>query len=147
MVCPTCRMFSRLVLGLHKRGYLGYVFLDYTNGGTWAMYSWTSTIDGSTRSSRCVLGQVYRQQPMRTRTGLVFVGQNVSGRRQVGCTHVMHGRSRMAIDPRIPICNAGTEHVGLSPTRKTLLAPNAKGNVSCSARRIKGELHPTKNSF
>ena len=39
---------------------------------------------------------------------------------------IMHGRSsRVTIDPRIPY-NAGTEHVGFSPTRQTLLAPNAK---------------------
>ena len=30
----------------------------------------------------------------------------------------------MTIDPRIP--NAGTEHVGVSPTRQKLLAPPAK---------------------
>ena len=29
----------------------------------------------------------------------------------------MHGRTRMSIDPRIP-CNAGTEHVGFSPSRQ-----------------------------
>ena len=38
----------------------------------------------------------------------------------------MHGRSRMTIDPRIPLFNAGTEHVGFSQTRQALLAPSAK---------------------
>ena len=33
------------------------------------------------------------------------------GRRGAG-THVMHGRSRGTVDPRIPVYNAGTEHVG-----------------------------------
>ena len=42
-----------------------------------------------------------------------------------GILIVMHGRSRMTIDPRIPN-NARTEHVGGSPTRQTMLAPNAK---------------------
>ena len=39
----------------------------------------------------------------------------------------MHSRSRMpiAIRPSRP-CYAGTEHVGFSPTRQTLLAPSAK---------------------
>ena len=42
-----------------------------------------------------------------------------------GCTHVMRGRGRIAIDPRIPIL-PGPERVGDSPTRQTLLAPSAK---------------------
>ena len=39
----------------------------------------------------------------------------------------IHGRSGMtvAIRPLHPY-NAGTEHVGFSPTRQTLLAPSAK---------------------
>ena len=47
--------------------------------------------------------------------------QNMGG----GCTRVVHGRSRMTIDPRI-LTNAGTEQVGFSPTRQTLVAPSAK---------------------
>ena len=35
----------------------------------------------------------------------------------------MRSRSRMTIDPRY---YAATEHVEFSPTRQTLLAPNAK---------------------
>ena len=42
-------------------------------------------------------------------------------------------------------CNAGTEHIGFSPTRQTLLAPSAKQNVRRSVSRMKGELPPTKN--
>ena len=40
---------------------------------------------------------------------------------------LMHSRSRMTIwyRPSHPD-NAGTEHVGFSPTRQTLLAPGAK---------------------
>ena len=39
----------------------------------------------------------------------------------------MHGRSRMTIGYRpLHTYNAGTEHVGFSPTRQTLLAPSAK---------------------
>ena len=41
-------------------------------------------------------------------------------------THIMmHRRSRLAIDPRIPTVPP-TEHVGFSPTRQALLAPSAK---------------------
>ena len=46
----------------------------------------------------------------------------------------MHGHSRMTVDPRIPT-NAGTEHVGFSPNRQTLLAPSAK------RREMSGESH------
>ena len=38
----------------------------------------------------------------------------------------MHNRSRVTIDPR----KAGAEHVGLSPTKHTLLGPSAtRGEV------------------
>ena len=37
----------------------------------------------------------------------------------------MHGRSRTAIGPR-ELAYAGTEHVGFSPTRQTMLGPSAK---------------------
>ena len=47
----------------------------------------------------------------------------------------MHGRSRVAIDPRIPTIYAGTEHVGFSATRQTMLAPSAK------RREVFGESH------
>ena len=35
------------------------------------------------------------------------------------CAHVMHGRSRMPIEPPPHPYNAGTEHVGFSPTKQT----------------------------
>ena len=56
-----------------------------------------------------------------------------------GVLDIMHGRSGMTIDPRIPY-NAGTEHVGFSRTRQTLLAPSAKRHVRRSASRMKDEL-------
>ena len=55
---------------------------------------------------------------------------------------IMHGRNRMAT--KHP-CNAGTEHVGFSPTRQILLAPSAKRRRKYPASRMKGELHLTKN--
>ena len=52
------------------------------------------------------------------------------GRREgEGCVCVLiitHGRSRMAIDPPSHPYNAGTEHIGFSPTRQTLLACGTK---------------------
>ena len=46
---------------------------------------------------------------------------------------IMHGPSRMTKYPCIPAYNAGTEHVGFSPTRQTLLALSAK------RRKVLGE--------
>ena len=43
-----------------------------------------------------------------------------------GCTHVMHGRRDMTIEGPSHTYNAGTEHVGFSLARQTLLAPSAK---------------------
>ena len=57
------------------------------------------------------------------------------------CTHVKHGRSRIYDHRPSHPYNAGTEHVGFSPTRQTLLAPSAKRSVRCRASRMKGELH------
>ena len=47
---------------------------------------------------------------------------------------IMHGRSRHRHRLSHP-CNAVTEHVGFSPTRKALLAPSAK------RREVFGESH------
>ena len=43
-----------------------------------------------------------------------------------GVLIIMYGRSRMTLYPGIPIHKAGTEHVGFSPTRHTLLEQSAK---------------------
>ena len=51
-----------------------------------------------------------------------------------GGIQLVHDRSRMTIDPLHPYY-AGTEHVGPSPTRQTLLAPRAK------RREVFGESH------
>ena len=55
-----------------------------------------------------------------------------------GGTQFVYDRSRMTIDPRIP-----TEHVEFSPARQTL--HQARSAVRCSASRMQGELHPSKN--
>ena len=51
-----------------------------------------------------------------------------------GGTQFVHGRSRMAIDPRIPVM-PGRSTSGFSPTRQTLLAPSA------THRQVFGESH------
>ena len=45
---------------------------------------------------------------------------------EVGCTLFMHGRSRISIHSPSHPCNAGTEHVGFSPTRQISPALSAK---------------------
>ena len=66
-----------------------------------------------------------------------YNGKTPPPRERGGCTHVMHGRNRKTMDPRIPaVYNAGMEHVGFSPTRQAWLAPSAKRNVRCRAGHI-----------
>lgn len=52
------------------------------------------------------------------------------GGRGGGVLIIMHGRSCMFIDPRVP----EAEHVGLSLTRQTLLALSEERNVRCIRR-------------
>ena len=52
-----------------------------------------------------------------------------------GCTHVMHGRGRTNIDPRIPT-NAGTERVGFCADQARHRLHRAR-----SAVRVLGEPH------
>ena len=60
-----------------------------------------------------------------------------------GRTQFAHGRSRMIIDPRIPtIPGRGTSGFH-QPGRHCL--HQARSAVRCSASRMKGELHPSKN--
>ena len=52
-----------------------------------------------------------------------------------GGADAMHGRRRRTIDPRIPICNAGAERVGLSRAEQTFArtkreAPRGAGRVA-----------------
>ena len=60
-----------------------------------------------------------------------------------GVTQFVHGRSRMAIDPRIPTMpgrsTSGFHQLG------TLCLHQARSAVRCSASRMKGGLHPSKN--
>ena len=65
-------------------------------------------------------------------------------------TRFIYDRSHITVDPRV-LAIAGTEHVGFSSTRQTSRAQSAKRREVfgeshvCSANRMKGELHPTKN--
>ena len=56
---------------------------------------------------------------------------------------LMHGRSRMTIDPRIPKMPGRSTSGFHRPGRPCL--HQARSAVRCPASRMKGELHPTKN--
>ena len=60
------------------------------------------------------------------------------------CAHVMHGRSRMTIDPRIPTMQERSITSGFHrPGRHCL--HRARRAVRCAAIRVKGALHPAMN--
>ena len=61
-------------------------------------------------------GSTYSELRRRTRPDSITDGGGA------GCIHVMHGRSRMTIDPCIPTMFAGTEHVGFSHTDQADIA-------------------------
>ena len=60
-----------------------------------------------------------------------------------GVLIIMHGRSRMTIHPRIPTLPVRSTSGFHRPGRQRL--HRARSAVRCSASRMKGELHPTKN--
>ena len=60
-----------------------------------------------------------------------------------GYTQFVHGRSRMTIDPRIPTIPGRSTSGFHQPGRHCL--HQARSAVRCSASRMKGELHPSKN--
>ena len=62
-----------------------------------------------------------------------------------GCTHVMHGCSRMTIDPRSPTMPGRSTSSFHPPGRHCL--HQARSAVRCWASHVKGELRPTKNRF
>ena len=55
----------------------------------------------------------------------------------------MHGRSRMTIDPRVPTMGGRSMPGFPKPGRHCL--HQARSIVRCSASRMQGELHPSKN--
>ena len=59
-----------------------------------------------------------------------------------GCTHVMHGRSRMTIDPSMRTMPGRSTSGFQRRGRHYLHQPRSA--LRCSASRMKGELHPTK---
>ena len=60
-----------------------------------------------------------------------------------GCTPFLHGRERIAIDPRIPTMLGRSTSGFHQPGRHCL--HQAQIAVRCSASRTEGELHPSKN--
>ena len=60
-----------------------------------------------------------------------------------GCTQFVYGRSRITIDPRIPTMPGRSTSGFYQPGRQCL--HQARSAVRCSASRMKGELHPSKN--
>ena len=61
-----------------------------------------------------------------------------------GCTQFVHGRSRMTIDPRIPTM-PGRSTSGFHQPGRHCLHRARSHRVRCSASRVKGGLHPSKN--
>ena len=57
----------------------------------------------------------------------------------------MYGRSSMNIDPRIPTMPERSNTSGFHRSGRHCLHQALRSAVSCSASRMKGELHPTKN--
>ena len=68
---------------------------------------------------------------------------NVEEEEGGGGTHVMHGRSRVAIDPRVPTM-PGLSTSGFHRSGRHCLH-QARIAVRCSPSHMMGELHPTKN--
>ena len=62
-----------------------------------------------------------------------------------GVLIIMHGRSGMTIDPRIPTIPGRRTSGFHRPGRHCL--HQARSAARCWASRMKGELHPTKNLF
>ena len=60
-----------------------------------------------------------------------------------GGTQFVDGRSRMTVDPRIPTMPGWSTSDFHQPGRHFL--HQARSAVRCSASRMKGELHPSKN--
>ena len=60
-----------------------------------------------------------------------------------GCSQFVHGRSRMTIDPGIPTMPGRSTSGFHQPGRYCL--HQARSSVRCSASRMNGELHPSKN--
>ena len=65
--------------------------------------------------------------------------------RRRGCTRFVHGRSRMINYTRIPTMPGRSTSGFHQPGRHCL--HQARSAVRCSASRMKGELHPSKNRY
>ena len=61
-----------------------------------------------------------------------------------GVLSIVHGRSRMTIDPRIPTMTGRSTSAFHQPPGR-YCSSQARSAVSCSASRTEGDLHPSKN--
>ena len=68
-------------------------------------------------------------------------GREAGGRGGGGCTKCVHDRSRMTIDPRIPVMPGRSTSGFRQPGRHCL--HHARSAVEFLASRMKGELHPS----
>ena len=69
----------------------------------------------------------------------------IAGRGGGGCTQFVHGHSRMIIDSLTSLlCRDGARRV-FTNQRQIYCLHQARSAVRCSASRMKGELHPSKN--
>ena len=80
------------------------------------------------------------KRPPTHQTKLTASGEEEGGE---GGTQFVHGRSRTTIDPRIPTMPGRSTSAFHQPGRHCL--HQARCAVRCSASRMKGELHPSKN--
>ena len=71
-------------------------------------------------------------------------GRGVESEKAGRGAQFVHDRSRIHDHRPSHPYYAGTEHVGFSPIRQTLLAPSAKRREALGESH-KGELHPSKN--
>ena len=109
-----------------------------------AMPGWSTS--GFHQSGRhCVYQRLSAVQLFRKlREGLAASCLKSLVRREGGaCTQFMNGRSRMAVDPRIPTMPGRSTSGFHQPGRHFLR--QARRAVRCSASRMKGKLHPSKN--
>ena len=70
-------------------------------------------------------------------------GKRGGGKGVRECIQFVHGRSRMTVDPRILTMPGRSTSAFPLPGRHCL--HQARSAVRCSASRMKGELHPSKN--
>ena len=101
-------------------------------------------IEGFVETYLCKLCAILRSRSLRGGVCLSScVRTNATGGGGGGCTQSVHGRSRVTIDPRIPTMPGRSTSSFHQPGRHCW--HQARSAVRCSASRMKGEVHPSKN--